>query len=186
MDVSNQHIVSNDAVAYVENLKEVQEEVRKRLENVSQHYEAMVDQHKRYKEYQVGDWVMVFLRKERVKRLGHAKFYTSLVKMPMRLNFLKTLIYHHFLMWQICILSMAICKCKNPPQVTSSKGGRIQAVIHVWKVKTRAGNNFRFLVRWAGKPDYENSWISEEDFMKIDPEMCQAAKLTTRLEASSF
>ena len=63
MDVSNQHIVSNDAVAYVENLKEVQEEVRKRLENVNQHYEAMVDQHRRYKDYQVGDWVMVCLRK---------------------------------------------------------------------------------------------------------------------------
>lgn len=77
-------------------------------------------------------------------------------------------------------------ECKSPPQVTSSKVGRIQGVIHVREVKTRAGNYFRFLVRWAGKIDYENSWISEEDFMKIDPEMCQAAKLTTRSEVSSF
>ena len=46
MDVYNQHMVSDDAVAYAENLKEVQE-VRKTLENMNQHYKAVADQHKR-------------------------------------------------------------------------------------------------------------------------------------------
>ena len=62
----------------------------------------------------------------------------------------------------------------------------VEKVIQVRELKTRAGNHFRFLVKWAGKPDFENSWISEAEFQRIDPEMYQATKMETRTEASSF
>ena len=38
MDVSNQPRASDDAIAYAENLREIQEEIRKKLENINQRY----------------------------------------------------------------------------------------------------------------------------------------------------
>ncbi|KAK2971902.1 hypothetical protein RJ640_011683 [Escallonia rubra] len=58
--------IVDDAMAYAENLKEVQEEVREKLAEMNQRYEEAADRHRRFKEFKVGDFVMVFLRKERL------------------------------------------------------------------------------------------------------------------------
>ncbi|KAK2966379.1 hypothetical protein RJ640_021523 [Escallonia rubra] len=71
-------------------------------------------------------------------------------------------------------------------EVSTKQKDRVERVIDIREIKTRAGAYLRFLVKWAGQPDYENSWLSEEEFMKIDPEMCQVTKMATRTEASSF
>ncbi|KAF8412801.1 hypothetical protein HHK36_000771 [Tetracentron sinense] len=65
LDVTGQPHVSDDAVAYAENLKEIQDQVRQKLVEMNQRYKEASDGHRRYKEYQVGDLVMVFLRRER-------------------------------------------------------------------------------------------------------------------------
>ena len=44
-------------------------------------------------------------------------------------------------------------------------------------MNTRVSSYVRFLVQWMGRRDYENSWISEEEFMNIDAEKCQAVKM---------
>ncbi|KAK4840949.1 hypothetical protein QYF36_022158 [Acer negundo] len=71
-------------------------------------------------------------------------------------------------------------------QVPNKKVKGIETVIQVREMKTKSGSYFRFLVKWMGRPDYENSRISEEEFMKIDAERCQAAKEETRTESSSL
>ena len=53
MDVSNQPRASDDAIAYAENLREIQEEVRKKLENINQRYKQAADRNRRFKEYKV-------------------------------------------------------------------------------------------------------------------------------------
>lgn len=73
---------------------------------------------------------------------------------------------------------------KPSPAPTIEKD-EVEKVIQVRMMKTRAGHCFRFLVKWAGKPEFENTWITESKFLRIDPESCYAAKMATRTEASS-
>ncbi|KAI9196058.1 hypothetical protein LWI28_020670 [Acer negundo] len=71
-------------------------------------------------------------------------------------------------------------------QIPANEAEVIEAVIQVREMKTRAGSYVRFLVKWIGRLDCENSWISEEEFMKIDTEKCQALKMATCVKSSSF
>ncbi|KAH7572811.1 hypothetical protein JRO89_XS03G0018000 [Xanthoceras sorbifolium] len=75
---------------------------------------------------------------------------------------------------------------ENLKEIQEGVRQRFPAVVRVREMKTRSGSYFRFLVKWMGKPDCANSWISEEEFMKIDPEKCQAAKMATHLEDLGF
>lgn len=58
----------------------------------------------------------------------------------------------------------------------------VERVIQVREVTTRAGSHFRFLIE--GKPNCKNSYINEDEFMKIDADECQVAKVATCLETS--
>ena len=50
---------------FVEHLKNIHEEVRQHITNMNAQYKAKADFKRRYREFQVGDEVMVHLRKER-------------------------------------------------------------------------------------------------------------------------
>ncbi|KAI5682996.1 hypothetical protein M9H77_04224 [Catharanthus roseus] len=77
-------------------------------------------------------------------------------------------------------------ECKKTAEAAHSRTKEIEAVMHVREVKARAGTYIKFLVKWIGRLDYENSWISEKEVMHIDPNMCQTAKTTTRTKARSY
>lgn len=82
-------------------------------------------------------------------------------------------------------MQVLIEKCKKIVEAAHGEAREIETVIHIREVKTRAATYFKLLVKWFRKPDYENSWISEKEFIYIDPYMCQVAKNRTRIEASS-
>ena len=54
------------------------------------------------------------------------------------------------------------------------------------EVKTRAGSYFRFLVQWVGNPDGENCWLNEDEFIEIDADKRQAAKMENHSKMSSL
>jgi len=56
--------VSADAEAMSEMLKKTHEEVRQCIEWSNARYKSVVDQHRRHKEFIVGDKVLVYLRRE--------------------------------------------------------------------------------------------------------------------------
>ena len=57
-------ISSAEADYFAEHLKNIHEELRQHITNMNAQYKAKVDVKRRYKEFQVGDEVMVYLRKE--------------------------------------------------------------------------------------------------------------------------
>ncbi|KAH9319839.1 hypothetical protein KI387_021608, partial [Taxus chinensis] len=60
--------VSDDAEAFAEHIQQLQEEVRKKLQNSNDKYKEIADVHRRRKVFTVGELVMVYLRKERFPR----------------------------------------------------------------------------------------------------------------------
>ena len=57
--------VSDDGEAFAEQLHQLQEDVRQRLQDNNERYKASTDATRRYQVFNVGDLVMVYLRKER-------------------------------------------------------------------------------------------------------------------------
>ena len=57
-------ISSAEAEEFAEHLKNIHEEVRQHITKMNAQYKAKADVKRRYKEFQVGDEVMVHLRKE--------------------------------------------------------------------------------------------------------------------------
>ena len=63
-NVSNGERVSADAEALAELLKQTYEEVKSYIEQRNTKYKLAADQHRRYKDFKVGDRVMVFEKRE--------------------------------------------------------------------------------------------------------------------------
>jgi hypothetical protein len=53
---------------FVEGMKELQSRIKKRLKSSSQEYKCRADQHRRELQFEVGDLILVHLRKERFPR----------------------------------------------------------------------------------------------------------------------
>ena len=56
-------VEENPTVNWEEQMQELQEDVKRRLQESSRKYKQRVDMRRREKEFQVGDLVMVYLRK---------------------------------------------------------------------------------------------------------------------------
>ena len=65
--------VSMEAEAMAERISKLHQEVKSHLELANDSYKTAANYHKRFKEYQVGDLVMVHLRKSRLPAGHHSK-----------------------------------------------------------------------------------------------------------------
>ncbi|KAK2973785.1 hypothetical protein RJ640_008190 [Escallonia rubra] len=179
----------------------VKEEVREKLAEMNQRYKEAAHRHRRFKEFKVGDFIMVFLSKERLptgtyhklksKNIGPYKILRKFcdsayeVELPRGLvispifNVADIYTFHGDTHDELGDIGV-----KTSSEVSTKQKDRDERVIDVREIKTRAGPYLRFLVKWAGQPDYENSWLSQEEFMKIDAKMCQVTKMATRTETT--
>jgi len=49
----------------------------------------------------------------------------------------------------------------------------IDSILNDQIVSTRDGGTRHYLIKWKGRPDSENSWITEEDFRHLDPDILE-------------
>lgn len=65
LPLSTQVRVSLEAEEFAAHIKNIHDQVRERLKETSKYYKAKADAHRRNKEFEEGDLVKVYLRKER-------------------------------------------------------------------------------------------------------------------------
>ena len=58
-----------------------------------------------------------------------------------------------------------------PPTLTSAQKDNIDAILDEQVVFNRDGEVQRFLVRWVGRPDSDNSWITKDTLQQLDPDL---------------
>ena len=60
-----------------------------------------------------------------------------------------------------------------PPTNWPERGERIERILDNQTICTRNKGYQRYLVRWQGRPESEDSWISREDLQRIDPDLLE-------------
>lgn len=73
VDLPKHERVSADVVALTELIKQTHEEVRSHIEQRKKKYKVAADRYRRHKEFEVGNRVMVYLRKERFPSRSYNK-----------------------------------------------------------------------------------------------------------------
>ena len=60
-----------------------------------------------------------------------------------------------------------------PPVILPVQRDRVERILDDQAIATRNKSYQRYLVRWQGRPNSEDSWITREDLQQIDPNILE-------------
>ena len=60
-----------------------------------------------------------------------------------------------------------------PPTKMSAKHDQIERILDEQILSTRSRGYQRYLVRWRGRPESEDTWITREELQRIDPDLLE-------------
>ena len=187
-DLGDSHKRSAQAEDFAEVMKDIHKQVKDKLDLSVRNYKAHADKKRRDLHFQVGDLVMIHLRKERMPREKYTKL---MMKKRGPFKILKKCGYNAYHidlptnLWIFPIFSVAdIYAFKGPkdneevevvqqqeesnllqelPQVPKPT---IEAILGKRKTKkTRRKQYYEYLVKWENKPIEDASWLSENDIL---------------------
>ena len=76
-----------------------------------------------------------------------------------------------------------------PPTNWPERRERIERILDDQTISTRNQGYQRYLVRWQGRPESDDSWITREDLQRIDPDILEKYQSQTNpysTESSSY
>jgi hypothetical protein len=113
-DVEQAEFRSASAEDFAEGMKELHNRIKERLQNSSQEYKRRADQHRRELQFEVGDLILVHLRKERfprgmynklkMKKIGSCKVIRKFGANAYEIELSDGVKSHRYSMLQICTL----------------------------------------------------------------------------------
>ena len=166
----------------------------------NEEYKYKANSHKRTKEFNEGDLVMIKLRPERfppgtmkklhargagpfkvIKKIGPNAYVLELppeygISSTFNIFDLReynepTLIPSEPFEPDPVIESEPLPEC--PPAIPPARRDRVERILDDQAIATRNKSYQRYLVRWQGRPDSEDSWIIREDLQQIDPDILE-------------
>ena len=184
LPISGRH--SADAEAFAEHIQQIHADVRHKISASNAKYKTQADLHRKNTEYEVGDQVMVRIRPERFpngkyKKLQYRRVgpYTISHKINSNAYVLDLPadmgISNIFNVEDLTIYhghsdpTKSIPPLRLPP--ASNVRDEIDDIVDTTIVPTRNSGYQKYLVKWKDKPWSDCTWISDEEFQRLDPDL---------------
>ena len=190
--------VSESAESYAQHIKDLHHEISKKIHLSNESYKHRANLRKRTKEFYEGDQVMIKLNPERfppgtfkklharsagpfkiLKKIGSNAY---ILELPSDLGINPTFNISDLVEYKEPMMipsepfgpdniieSEPTPEC--PPITIPQRREKIEQILDDKIVTTRNKDYFRYLVRWQGRPDSDNSWITREDLQRLDPDL---------------
>ena len=169
------------------------------------------DVHRRSKEFNVGDYVMVRIRSKRIPKMFSKKIYARamgpysiirkmgsnayLLDFPNDMDISPVSNVEDLLPYRGTFEPSTLPSSVSVGE--SSKGAPTMPLLQYSKEKvdiilddefmtSRDGGFRRFLVKWHGRPDYDATWKQEDDLRHLDPSLLDCYLSFHSSESSSF
>jgi hypothetical protein len=194
--------------SFAHHIHALHSEIRRKINSSNEHYKLSADTHRRFREFQPGDDVMVRIRSDRfppgsvkklharsigphkiVKRLGSNAYVVDIpptMGISSTFNVEDLVPYHEPLPlssdspvssqtspiygpWPQPDLPIPIL----PSLPSAPRRDEIEGILDSELVSTRSGGYQKFLVKWRNRPIADNSWITETELQRIDPDMLE-------------
>ena len=192
--------VSESAESYAQHVKDLHKEISQKIQTSNELYKHMANSHKRLKEFNEGDLVMIKLKPERfppgtmkklhargagpfkiIKKIGSNAYVIDLppsygISSIFNISDLKeykepALIPDELFGPNVSFESDIPVECP-PPNIPERKES-VERILDDQIITTRNKGYQRYLVRWQGRPESEDSWITREDLQQIDPDILE-------------
>ncbi|WOH12617.1 hypothetical protein DCAR_0832123 [Daucus carota subsp. sativus] len=184
LPISGRH--SADAEAFAEHIQQIHADVRHKISASNAKYKTQADLHRKNTEYEVGDQVMVRIRPERFpngkyKKLQYRRVgpYTISHKINSNAYVLDLPadmgISNIFNVEDLTIYhghsdpTKSIPPLRLPP--ASNVRDEIDDIVDTTIVSTRNSGYQKYLVKWKDKTWSDCTWISDEEFQRLDPDL---------------
>ena len=203
--------VSEPAKNFAKHIHDLHAEIRQKISLSNEEYKLVVDVHRRSKEFNVGDYVIVRIRPERIPKMFSKKLYARAMGPYSIIHKMRSNAYLLDLPNDMDISPVFNVKDLLPYRGTfepstlpysvsagaASKGAPTMPSLQYSKetvdiilddefVTSREGGFRRFLVKWHGRLDSDATWIQEDDLPHLDPSLLDCYLSYHSSESSSF
>lgn len=166
-------------------MKNIQEEVRQHITKMNAQYKAKADVKRRYKEFQVGDEVMVHLRKERfpvgtynklkMKKFGPCKIVKRHdsrnayeVELPAELNISPVFNISDLIEFYEGGDGDEVADIQWSIRAATSDTKAIEEILDSCVGRSTRNKTYEeYLVKWKGRPVEDSSWLAREEVDRL-------------------
>ena len=203
--------VSEPAETFATHIHDLHAEIRRKISLSNEEYKLAADVHRRSKEFNVGDHVMVRIRPERIPKTFSKKLYARamapysiirkmgsiayLLDLPNDMDISPVFNIEDLLPYRGTFEPSTLPSSvsagdasKGAPTVPSLQFSKetVDTILDDEFMTSRDGGFRRFLVKWHGRPDSDATWIQEDDLRHLDSSLLDCYLSFHSSESSSF